>query len=89
MSLFKTMEKFKKECIDRNKKLLKSAEEDYERAFNRAITSIIHAYADFVCYGEKEVWFGDMFMEGDIRHAIEAEKNYNACKELYDQAMDL
>lgn len=87
--MFRSMDEMYNEMLERNRRLLAYAEEAYYRDFSRAIAAIHHAYTDLVCFGEKEVWFGDMLMESDLQMAIHTEHFYKKVKQQYDEALRL
>ena len=87
--MFRSMDEIYKDSLERNQRLLAYAEEAYYQDFSHAIAAIHHAYTDLVCFGEKEVWFGDMLMESALQMAINAEHFYNKVKEQYDEALHL
>lgn len=87
--MLRTMYEMYNMMLEARRRLLAQAEEAYYRYFNHAISEIHYACTDLVCYGEKEVWFGDMMLESALKTAINAEQYYNEVKQQYDDAFDL
>ena len=87
--MFRTMDELYNVTLEAHRVLLAQAEEAYYQDFSHAISAIHHAYAELVCYGEKEVWFGDMMLESALVRAINTEQYYNAVKQQYDDVIEL